>query len=317
MHAHTQPQSDWSIYCRGLANKLPDKLIIKRHIPMGANAHTYIFTHQIIRHPCDHIHTHTLSRKHSHPPTGTCGQPWPGPQSRQEAEKKRIEKRGREKGSRKREVLDVLTPFLEPSLSNDGDIAHGSFTPSLMPLHACSTERERGRRGGEEERREREGEEERRRGGQALPASASLSLPSFPVHPLVRAVSLSDAHTNTHCVCVRVCVVLLPVVAYLPVSLPSSSSPPPPPPPPPPLSFPLQTFLLTSSDSAWKEVKGEKKNKEKRRHGFIFLFLCCSLSFPPKPFHAIWQDKQRVIVRTNAPSTLPPPNHAPSSSFCR
>jgi len=204
-------------------------------------------------------HTHALSRKHSHPPTGTCGQPRPGPQSRQETEKKRRENRGREEGNRKREVLDVLTPFLEPSLSNDGDIAHGSFTPSLMPLHACSTERER--EGGGEERRRGEKERERRRGGGAGSPSLRVTLPPFLSRSPSRSRSLSlrHTHTNKHCVFVRVCVVLLPVVAYLPVSLPSSSSPPPPPPPPPPLSFPLQTFLLTSSDSAWKEVKGEKK----------------------------------------------------------
>lgn len=83
-----------------------------------------------------------------------------------------------------------------------------------MPLHACSTERERGRRGGEERRREREGEEEERRGGgPALPASASLSLPSFPVHPLVRAASLLDTHTQTrgvyvYCTCVSTCFLL-------------------------------------------------------------------------------------------------------------
>lgn len=163
-------------------------------------------------------------------------------------------------GARKRGT-GCLTPFLEPSLSNDGDIAHGFFTPSLMPLHACSTEREReeGRGGGGEKgRREREGEEERR-GGPALPASASLSLPSFPVRSLGRAVSLSGARTHKRTVrlCVYECV-LLPVVAYLPASLSSlsSSSPPLSPLSPPELSFPLQTFLLTSSDSAWKEVKG-------------------------------------------------------------
>lgn len=51
---------------RGLANKLPDKLIIKRHIPMGANAQTYTLAHLIIRHPCDHTHTRTHSIANTH-----------------------------------------------------------------------------------------------------------------------------------------------------------------------------------------------------------------------------------------------------------
>lgn len=164
---------------------------------------------------------------------------------------------------RKRGVLDVLTPFLKPSLSNDGDIAHGSFTPSLMPLHACSTERERERVEG--------------RRGAALPASASLSLPSF-LSPLVRwlarAVSPSAARAHTHTqtqACVLAACRSLPVVAYLRASLPPSSSPPPPP-PPPPLSFPLQTFLLSSSDSAWKEVKAETYKVSNRMKGELFTF---------------------------------------------
>lgn len=86
--------------------------------------------------------------------------------------------------------------------------------------------------------------------------------------------------------CVRVCVlcvVLLPVVAYLPASLSSSSSSPPPSPPSPrALLFPLQTFLLTSSDSAWKEVKGEKKNnKEKKKKDGIYSSPTLLLSLPP------------------------------------
>lgn len=91
--------------------------------------------------------------------------------------------------------MGALTPFLEPSLSNDGDIAHGSFTSSLMPLHACSTQRER--EGGGEKRR-REGEEARSEGGgrPALPASASLSLPSFLSRSLVYAVSLRYTHKH-------------------------------------------------------------------------------------------------------------------------
>ena len=256
-------------------------------------------------------HTHSIANTHILPPAHVDrhGQAL----SLDKRQRRRRASTGREEASRRGEVPHVLTPFLEPSLSNDGDIAHGSFTPSLMPLHACSTEREReeGRRGGEERKRGRGGEE----WGAALPASASLSLPSFPVHPLVRAVSLSDTHAQTRgvCVCVSACVALLPVVAYLPASLPSSSSsPPPPPPPPPPLSFPLQTFLLTSSDSAWKEVKGEKR-KNKEKEGMDLFFFSSSavpalLSASPKPFHTIWQDKQ--LVRTNTPA-LPPP----SSSF--
>lgn len=95
------------------------------------------------------------------------------------------------------------------------------------------------------------------------------------------------------CVCACVlCVVLLPVVAYLPASLSSSSSSPPPSPPSPrALLFPLQTFLLTSSDSAWKEVKGEKKNNKEKKEGWdLFLSYSAALSLPsllPKLFHTI------------------------------
>lgn len=155
-----------------------------------------------------------------------------------------------------------------------------------MPLHACSTERERGRRGGGEERREGEKERERRRGGGG-PGSPSLrvTLPPFLYRSPSRSHSLPLRHTNTRCVCV----VLLPVVAFLPASLSSSSSSPPPSPPSPPaLSFPLQTFFLTSSDSAWKKVKGEKI---KKKEGFdLFFSYSAALSLPsspPKLFHTI------------------------------
>lgn len=154
------------------------------------------------------IHRHTQSQ-HSHPPTSTCGKAQPGPQSRQEAEEKK-KRGGRSTGEgcrRRREVLDVLTPFLEPSLSNDGDIAHGSFTPSLMPLHACSTERERGRRGGEEERKRGRGGGEERRG--AGSPSLRVTLPPFLSRSPSRSRSLSlKTHTHKHTVCmyiVRVC----------------------------------------------------------------------------------------------------------------
>lgn len=159
-------------------------------------------------------------------------------------------------GARKRGT-GCLTPFLEPSLSNDGDIAHGFFTPSLMPLHACSTEREREEGRGGEERREGEKERERRRGGgPALPASASLSLPSFPDCSLGRAVSLLGARTHKRTV--RVCCFLLWLICLPPSPLCR-------------LLLPLflrcllhsrsllQTFFLTRSDSAWKEVIKKKQ----------------------------------------------------------
>lgn len=239
---------------------------------MVGNTLAYTLTNRIIRHPCDQ--THTLNHKHSHPPTGTCGQARPGPHSRQETGKKRREKTGRVERRRRSKVLDVLTPFLKPSLSNDGDIAHGSFTPSLMLLHACSTERE----GGGEERRRGEKERERRRGGGGRLSQPRVTLPPFLSRSPSRSRSLSLRHTHKHPMCM--CVVLLPVVAYLPASLPSSS-PPPPPPPPPLLSFPLQTFLLTSSDSVWKEVKREK-NKEKRK-AWIYFSSLLLLTLSPFP----------------------------------
>lgn len=272
----------------GLANTARQAYNIQRH------THSCTVSYYIIRHPCYHSYTDTHTQsQHSHPPTSTCGKAQPGPQSRQEAEEKK-KRGGRSTGEgcrRRREVLDVLTPFLEPSLSNDGDIAHGSFTPSLMPLHACSTERERGRRGGEEERKRGRGGGEERRG--AGSPSLRVTLPPFLSRSPSRSRSLSlrHTHTNTRCVCILyVCVDLLPVVAYLlsslPTSSPSSSSPPPP--PPPPLSFPLQTFLLTSSDSACKEVKGEKNNNtEKSRDGFIFL----PLLLVPSSSHKSFSDK--------------------------
>lgn len=159
-----------------------------------------------------------------------------------------------------------------------------------MPLHACSTERERegggeGRGGGKEGRREREGEEERR-GGPGSP-SLRVTLPPFLCRSPSRSRSLPLRQTNTRCVCM--CVVLLPVVAFLPASLSSSSSSPPPSPPSPPaLSFPLQTFLLTSSDSAWKKVKGEKIKKKEGLDLFFSYSAALSLpSSPPKFFHTI------------------------------
>lgn len=169
--------------------------------------------------------SHTLIRRHSQL-TSSSQHMWTGKaqalslDTRRRRER-RGEKREAERGRREEERY-VLTPFLEPSLSNDGDIAHGSFTPSLMPLHACSTERERGRRGGEEERRKRG----RGRGGSALPASASLSLPSFPVLPLTRSLtqSLSLRRTHAQCVCVRVSLCFLSWLISLPPFFSSSSS---------------------------------------------------------------------------------------------
>lgn len=127
--------------------------------------------------------SHTLNCKQFHPPTGTCGPAQLGPQSRREATQKRGEGRGGVQRSNTRGGCGALTSFLEPSLSNDGDIAHGSFTSSLMPLHACSTQREReeGSRGGERERRRRR--RGARGGGARLsqPPRHSPSLPSFLV----------------------------------------------------------------------------------------------------------------------------------------
>lgn len=71
-------------------------------------------------------------------------------------------------------------------------------------------------------------------------------------------------------------------MAYLPAFLSSSSSSPPPSPPSPrALLFPLQTFLLTSSDSAWKEVKGEKKNNKEKKKDGIYSSPTLLLSLPP------------------------------------
>lgn len=98
-----------------------------------------------------------------------------------------------------------LTPFLKPSLSNDGDIAHGFFTPSLMPLHACSTEREREE--GRGERREKEKERERRRGGGGWLSQPPRHSPSLPFPFTLSVVqSPSQEHTQTHGVYVYECV---------------------------------------------------------------------------------------------------------------
>lgn len=98
-----------------------------------------------------------------------------------------------------------LTPFLKPSLSNDGDIAHGFFTPSLMPLHACSTEREREE--GRGERREKEKERERRRGGGGGSPSLHVTLPPFLSRSLSQSCSLPlrNTHKHTVCMCMNVC----------------------------------------------------------------------------------------------------------------
>uniref|UniRef100_A0AAV2JJI3 Uncharacterized protein n=1 Tax=Knipowitschia caucasica TaxID=637954 RepID=A0AAV2JJI3_KNICA len=106
-----------------------------------------------------------------------------------------------EHGKEDTKVQRGLTPFLEPSLSYDGDIAHGSFTPSVMPLHACSTERE--------------GEE-----GGGSP-SLRVTLPPFFLSLLFggsRSLSLR-ACTPTDSVCAFDACLLLPVVAYLVASL--------------------------------------------------------------------------------------------------
>lgn len=204
------------------------KLIINRHIPVMQNTHTPT----IIRHSCDHTHTHARTYTQTDtlilPPAHV---DW---QSQALSLDKRQRRTGEQaEGARKRGT-GCLTPFLEPSLSNDGDIAHGFFTPSLMPLHACSTEREREEgRGGEKGRREREGEEERRGAGSP---SLRVTLPPFLSRSLSWSCSLplGCTHTQAHGACV-----LLPVVAYPLASLSSLSfSSPPLSPLSPALSFP-------------------------------------------------------------------------------
>ena len=93
----------------------------------------------MITHAQSNANTHILPPAH----VGRHGQALSlDKRQRRRGEKSELKrKRRRNKGG-----TGCLTPFLEPSLSNDGDIAHGFFTPSLMPLHACSTERG-GRRG--------------------------------------------------------------------------------------------------------------------------------------------------------------------------
>lgn len=178
---------------RGLANKQPKKLIIKREPCEGK--HTHIYGCTLDNQTSMWSYTHSIANTHILPPAHVDRHSQAfslDKRQRRRGEKIEAERRGVE------EKLDVLTPFLEPSLSNDGDIAHGSFTPSLMPLHACSTERrEEGRRGGEERKRGRGGE-----GGGGSPSlrvTLPPFLPSFPVH------ALSQKHTNTLCVCVCVC----------------------------------------------------------------------------------------------------------------
>lgn len=159
--------------------------------------------------------------------------------------------------------------------------------------------RKRGRGGGEEEV-----------GGGGSPC-LRVTLPPFLCRspsPLLRARSLPPslprplAHTPRVCACTACRGRRTSCCASLPPARPPSFplvvffvflvclSPPPSPPPPLALSFPLQTFLLTSSDSAWKEGRGRergRKNKmnNKKRMGFIPLPLSTSLL--PKPFHTV------------------------------
>lgn len=144
-----------------------------------------------------------------------------------------------------------------------------------MPLHACSTQRER--EGGGEKRR-REGEEARSEGGGA-PGSPSLrvTLPPFLPFSFSSLRSLSQIHTQT-CMCVSFHF-LLWLISHPPSSSSSSflsSSPP----PPPTLAFTLQGFLLTSSDSAWKEVKEKiKKRKQTEKEDMNYYFFPLLYSF--------------------------------------
>lgn len=271
----------------GLANTARQAYNIQRH------THSCTVSYYIIRHPCYHSYTDTHNRNtHILPPAHVERHSQALSLDKRQRKRRREEAEAQGRGVEEEERYWMYLPrfWSHPSLT----MVTSLMVPSRRVWCRCTPAPLREREGGgEERRREREGEEEERRGGgPALPASASLSLPSFPVHPLVRAASLlRHTHTNTRCVCILyVCVDLLPVVAYLlsslPTSSPSSSSPPPP--PPPPLSFPLQTFLLTSSDSACKEVKGEKNNNtEKSRDGFIFL----PLLLVPSSSHKSFSDK--------------------------
>lgn len=119
-------------------------------------------------------------------------------------------------------------------------------------------------------------------------------------------------------------------VAYLPVFFSSSfSTPPSPPPTPPPLAFPLQTFLLSSGDSAWKEVKEENKFNEdnKKKDGIFFPRVLShyltrqrtstsSAPPPPTPHHAQFLFLSQTLSLINRMKYCRAPSEAKTDLDC-
>lgn len=103
-------------------------------------------------------------------------------------------------------------------------------------------------------------------------------------------------------------VVVLPVVAYLPPCLLLLLLFPP---PPPLLSFSFQTFLLTGSDSAWKEVKAEKKGGMDLFFHLLYCFpSSLSLPFPSKALSYNLTRQTTTYCEDNVPFALLPVTHS-------
>lgn len=263
----------------GLANTARQAYNIQRHTLM----YSLILHNQTSMLSLIHRHTHNRNT-HILPPAHVERHSQALSLDKRQRKRRREEAEAQGRGVEEEERYWMYLPrfWSHPSLT----MVTSLMVPSRRVWCRCTPAPLREREGGgEERRREREGEEEERRGGgPALPASASLSLPSFPVHPLVRAASLLDTHTQTrgvyvYCTCVSTCfllwlnssapslllllLLLLPLLLHL---LLSRS-----------LSRPSSSPAVTQPVRKWKE---RKIIIQKKVEMGLFFFLSCWSPLP-------------------------------------